>query len=152
MARRILSYRLLWFEKGSLKRYPREALAAVTTHDLPTVAGLWSGADLEAQKTIGLSPNEKGTREIRRRVGRLARATGRTPVATVIARVHEALAQAPSRVITATLDDAMAVEERPNMPATSDERPNWSLALPQPIETLEKSPLAQRIARALAKR
>jgi 4-alpha-glucanotransferase len=43
----------------------------------------------------------------------------------------------------------MAVEERPNMPATSDEWPNWRLALPEPIETLKTSRLAKRIARAL---
>ena len=43
----------------------------------------------------------------------------------------------------------MAVEERPNMPATTDEWPNWSLALPEPIEGLAESRLARRIARAL---
>ena len=53
---------------------------------------------------------------------------------------------------TATLEDAMAVEERPNMPATTAEWPNWSLALPQPIETLEKNPTAARIARTLDRR
>ena len=52
-------------------------------------------------------------------------------------------------MLTATLDDAMAVEERPNMPATDDEWPNWRLALPAPIETLKTSRLAKRIARAL---
>jgi 4-alpha-glucanotransferase len=59
---------------------------------------------------------------------------------------------APSRILTATLDDAMAVEERPNMPATTTEWPNWSLALPKPIETLEKSALARRIASAFRRR
>jgi 4-alpha-glucanotransferase len=125
----------------------------VTTHDLPTIAGLWTGSDLRAQKEIGLSPNEKGTRDIRARVKRLARATARTPVSTVVTRVHEALAAAPCRILTATLDDALMVEERPNMPATTDEWPNWSLALPQPIESLEKNnPVAARIARTLARR
>jgi 4-alpha-glucanotransferase len=151
MARNILSYRLLWFEKTAPAKYPRQALAAVTTHDLPTVAGLWTGSDLQAQKSIGVSPNEKGTRDIRARVRRLTSATDRTPLAAVIVRVHEALAAAPSRIVTATLDDAMAVEERPNMPATTGEWPNWSLALPQPIETLERSALPRRIAAALGK-
>jgi len=81
------------------------------------------------------------------------RALTRTPLGasppTVIARLHGVLAQAPSRIVTATLDDAMAVEERPNMPASGDEWPNWSLALPDPIETLEQSPLALKIGRAL---
>ena len=48
--RKVLSYRLLWFEKGSPKTYPEQALAAVTTHDLPTIAGLWTGSDVAAQK------------------------------------------------------------------------------------------------------
>jgi 4-alpha-glucanotransferase len=148
----MLSYRLLWFEKKPPTTYPKEALAAVTTHDLPTIAGLWTGSDLHAQETIGLSPNERGTREILTRVRRLTGSTPRTPLSTVVVRVHEALAAAPSRILTATLDDAMLVTERPNMPATITEWPNWSVALPEPIEALEKSRVAARIARALGKR
>ena len=45
----ILSYRLLWFEKERPTEYPKEALVAVTTHDLPTVAGLWTGEDLKSR-------------------------------------------------------------------------------------------------------
>jgi len=152
MARNVLSYRLLWFEKGSPSKYPKQALAAVTTHDLPTIAGMWTGSDLEAQQAIGLSPNEQGTREILTRLRRLTGVTRRTPLSTVVVRVHEALAAAPCRIITATLDDAMLVTERPNVPATTTEWPNWSLALPEPIESLEKSRLAARIGRALGKR
>jgi 4-alpha-glucanotransferase len=148
-AHHILSYRLLWFEQAGPAQYPRNALAAITTHDLPTVAGLWSGFDLDVQKELGLSPNEAGTREIRRRVRRLTRASAASPPADVVARVHEVLGRAPSRILTATLDDAMTVEERPNMPATHDEWPNWRLALPAPIETLKTSRLARRIGRAL---
>ncbi len=151
-ARNVLSYRLLWFEKGSPARYPKQALAAVSTHDLPTIAGLWTGFDLQAQKEIGLSPNEQGTGEIRMHVRRLTAATPRTPLSTVVVRVHEALAAAPSRILTATLEDAMLVKERPNMPATTTEWPNWSVALPETIESLETSRVAARIARALTRR
>ena len=150
-AKHILSYRLLWFEHTPPSRFPERALAAVSTHDLPTIAGLWSDSDLNAQKRLGLSPNETGTAAIKSRVQRLTRVAQTAPVADVIIRVHEALAHAPSRIVTGTLDDAMAVEERPNMPATTDEWPNWRLALPQPIESLAKSPVARRIARALAR-
>jgi 4-alpha-glucanotransferase len=150
--RNILSYRLVWFEKGSPRRYPRQALAAVTTHDLPTVAGLWTGSDLAAQKRIGASPNEAGTHEIHDRLRRMTRATNRTSTTTVILRTHEQLATAPSRIVTATLDDAAGVEERPNMPATTGEWPNWSIALPEPIEKLTRRPLARGIARALRRR
>jgi len=112
---------------------------------------LWSGSDLTAQKRLRLSPNEKGTVDMRDRVRRLTRTSADAPVHTVIARLHNALARTPARIVTATLDDAMGVEERPNMPATSDDWPNWSLALPEPIEALTKLPLARRIAKALSR-
>ncbi len=151
MRAHILSYRLLWFERSAPAGYPEQALAAVTTHDLPTIAGLWTGSDMRVQKALGLAPNEQGTRDILRRVRRMTRAPAATPLPRVIARVHEALAAAPSRILTATLDDAMAVEERPNMPATTDEWPNWSIALPMPIEDLEKSAPVARLARILSR-
>jgi 4-alpha-glucanotransferase len=149
--RNVLSYRLLWFEKSPPAKYPAGALAAVTTHDLPTSAGLWTGSDVRTQKELGLAPNEKGTRDMVNRVRRLARIGPRNPLSSVIIRIHEALATAPSRIITATLDDALAVEERPNMPATTTEWPNWSIALPEPIESLEKNTIAARIARIFSK-
>jgi 4-alpha-glucanotransferase len=144
-----LSYRVLWFEDAPPARYPRRAMAAVTTHDLPTIAGAWSGADLEAQRRCGLEPNETAMDGLR---ARLAELTGRAPgtaVADVIARIHARLAEAPSVIVTATLEDALAVEERPNMPSTTDQWPNWSLALPGGLESLERSPLARAIASAL---
>jgi 4-alpha-glucanotransferase len=69
------------------------------------------------------------------------------------------LASAPSAIVTATLEDALAVEERPNMPGTSwasapaaGRWPNWSLALPEPLERLIEAPLPRRVASALAAR
>ncbi len=67
----------------------------------------------------------------------------------VISAVYENLAEAPCALLVATLDDALAVEERPNMPGTTDAWPNWSIALPVPLEELEKGPLAGRLARIL---
>ena len=67
-----------------------------------------------------------------------------------MAGAYELLSTAPSRILTAALDDALAVEERPNMPATmEDKHPNWSLALPKPIEEMMSGKLAARIAKAL---
>ena len=48
--RRVLSCRLLWFEARPPAEYPELSMASVTTHDLPTIAGLWSGADEAAQR------------------------------------------------------------------------------------------------------
>src|SRR5688572_13209709 len=92
-ARNILSYRLLWFEKTPPSQYPAQALAAITTHDLAPVAGLWSDSDLNVQRELGLSPNEAGTRVIKSRVRRMTRASAATPVRELVARVHESLAR-----------------------------------------------------------
>ena len=149
--RGVLSYRVTWFEEAPPARYPELAMAAVTTHDLPTIAGLWTGADLVEQHALGLEPNDAAIEAIRKR---LSIATGRpadAPVNDVIEATHRLLARAPSLLVTGTLDDALAVVERPNVPGTTDERANWSLALPAPLETLATTPLALGIAAALAR-
>lgn len=147
----ILTYKLLWFEERSPADFPELALAAVTTHDLPTIAGLWTGADFAAQQRIGLQPHRAGFEQIRSRlVGATSLADDASPAQAVQA-AHAALGRAPSAVLAASLDDALAVEERPNMPGTVDQWPNWSLALPRTLESLETATLPQRIAKALAR-
>jgi 4-alpha-glucanotransferase len=128
------------------------ALAAFTTHDVPTIAGLWTGADVEAQAATGREPNRAGFGEMRARLRAMTGVRDDAPVGEVIERTHELLAGAPSVIVTATLDDALAVEERPNMPGTVSEWPNWSIALPVPLEELEQAPLARLIAKAFAQR
>ncbi len=149
---RILSYRLLWFEKKPPSRYPAQSLAAVTTHDLPTIAGLWTGADLAEQDALGLAPNRAGTLGIRRRLGKLTGAGKTTSTADVVVRTHRLLAAAASALVTPTLEDALAVEARPNMPGTTVERPNWSIPLPLPLEEIERHPLVLRVARCFRER
>jgi 4-alpha-glucanotransferase len=151
-AHAILSYRVMWFESEPPARYPSLAMAAITTHDLPTIAGLWTGADIAEQKLLGLDPDEPALAEIR---ARLAQATGvgaTGAVSDVIEAAHRRLAEAPSRLVTATLEDALAVAERPNMPGTVTGRPNWSMALPAALDVLPQEPLALRVAAALAGR
>ncbi len=148
---RILSTRLLCFEPEAPARFPELALAAYTTHDLPTIAGLWTGADLAAQRRVGLQPHEEGDRWMREGLEALTGLPPEAPAREVIERTYRRLAEAPSAILTATLDDACAAEERPNVPGTTTECPNWSLALPAPLETLESDPLPRAIARALAR-
>ncbi len=145
--RGVLSYRLFWFETEPPPRWPRQALAAVSTHDLPTVTGLWSGADLDAQRSIGLQPNEESTAALCARLAAVAPAGGD---GSVVLGAYRALAEAPSMVVTGTLDDALEVSERPNMPGTTTEWPNWSLALPVPLEEAEDDPRVLAVARVLA--
>jgi len=150
MARRdVLSYRLLWFEEGGPATFPHRAMSAVTTHDLPTVAGLWTGADSEAMRSIGLPVNEAATAKVRQRLLRVAGDEG-APVGDVVAAAYTALARSPSMLVTAALEDASEVLERPNMPGTTAERwPNWRLALPRSLEDTVATSLAGRLASAL---
>jgi 4-alpha-glucanotransferase len=146
---RMLSYKLLWFEDQLPSEFPELALAAVSTHDLPTVAGLWSGADFAAQQRIGLQPNEDGFQQIRDRLLAATAVSDVVAPAEVVAGAYQALGRAPSTVLAASLDDALAVEERPNMPGTTVQWPNWSLALPQPLDVIESLELPRQIADGL---
>ncbi|GAC1368869.1 MAG: 4-alpha-glucanotransferase [Actinomycetota bacterium] len=152
--RNILSYRLLIFESDPPPRYPQRAMAAVTTHDLPTTAGLWSGSDLEDQHALGLQPNEASTEEMRHRVAQVAGAAADATVGSLTVATYEALAKAPCLVVSATFEDALGVQERPNQPGTTtQQRPlNWSLALPAPLEDIKEDPTVARIVAALAER
>jgi 4-alpha-glucanotransferase len=150
-AQRMLSYRLLYFEPTPPPQFPELALASVTTHDLATIAGLWTGADVAAQERVGVDPNAKGMAALKEKLRKLAGLAEDAPVEAAIEATHRVLAGAPSRVLLATLDDAVAVPERPNLPGTVTQWPNWSLALPQPLEEIEAQELPRRIAAALAR-
>ena len=147
--RRILSYRLAIFERVPPARYPRGSLAAVTTHDLPTLAGLWARTDLDAQRRAGIEPDAAGLDRLRDRVRRVAGVASEANVDEVVLRLHAALAASPSLLVSATLEDALRVEQRPNLPGTLDEHPNWSIPLPLPLEHLLTDPDVNRFAQAL---
>lgn len=146
-ARDMLSYRLMLFEGTDASAYPELAMAAVSTHDLPTIAGLWSGADLQQQARSGLVPDPGGLAQLRAPLATLGSPTSQ--VRSVILAAHARLAEAPSLLVAATLDDALAVEERPNMPGTVSPTPNWSLALPRSLEEIEADPFVAELAAVL---
>ena len=145
----ILTYRLLIFEPDA-SRYPELALAAVTTHDLPTIAGLWTGADLEQQRRASLVPDVAALARLREPIAAAVRPDAGVGDAVVAA--HARLAASPALLVAATLEDALAVAERPNLPGTTvDQAPNWSVALPKPLEQIEADPSVRRLASVLAR-
>ena len=148
--RNLLSFRLLWFEEQPPRHYPQAAMAAATTHDLPTVAGLWSDRDRQAQTALGF--DTQALVELRQRFGRLSGISDQAPLEDVVHGAYQLLGEAPSLLLVATLEDALAVTERPNMPGTVIEWPNWRRALPGGLEALQQSPLPRRIAQALQRR
>src|ERR671911_450701 len=145
----VLSYRLAWFEGETPEHYPAQALAAVTTHDLPTVAGVWAGDDAPDQPAPGVEPDEGA---LEPPPGPLIALTGLppdAPVDDVIVALHARLAASPSELVAATLEDALGLRQRPNLPGTSDQRPNWSLTLPVPLDDALADPLVTRVVEAL---
>jgi 4-alpha-glucanotransferase len=138
--RRALGYRLLWFEDLPPDRWPRESVASIGTHDLPTVPGIWT-----------LKEPDHRHHHLRARLAEIAGLPEGSDSVDVSVAVYESLATARSRIALASLEDALGVDERPNVPGTTSEWPNWRLALPQPLEEIEQAPGPRRIAELMAR-
>src|SRR6266540_2991753 len=161
---RVLSYRLVWFERERGRRrraarYPRLALAAVTTHDLPTAAGWLRGDDLRELAAIGVVPPDQlaaraeAQEAERAELFRLLEAEGvleegERSVDEVVAALYAFLARTPAMLVAATLEDAVLSSERPNVPGTTTERPNWRIPLPVLLEDLWDLPSFRRLVAA----
>jgi 4-alpha-glucanotransferase len=126
-ARNVLSYRLLWFESDPPSAWPEKALAAVTTHDLPTIGGVCSEVDGDERFRSKLS--------------------GAT-VQDAVVGAYGSLGASPCLLVAATLEDVLGVVERPNRPGTLDEW-NWSRPLPLPLEELVDDPRLASVVRTL---
>lgn len=148
----MLSYRLLWFEDTAPADYPEKALAAITTHDLPTLAGIWTGADFELQRRSGLDPDKAATEQLRQKMVQAGGVDPRADVETAAVRTFEQLAAAPSVIVMAAMEAACLTSERPNMPGAEGKYPNWSLGLPLLLEEIETMPFPRRLAEILSRR
>ena len=154
--RGILSYKVLWFEEEDPADWPTAALATVTTHDLPTVAGLWTGSDADEQLAVTGMPEADvldGRRGLLYKLGRDGLAEDAT-AADAVAAAYRQLARSRSLLLQLSLEDAVLEERRPNIPGTV-ERDNWRIPLPVPVDELEDSPaarLVRLVSEALAER
>jgi len=134
----VMSYRLLWFEDDPPEKWPRESAAAIGTHDLPTVAGIWS-----------LSEPDDRQHHLRRRLTDATGLPDGTPPVEVAVAAYQRLAHARSRIVLASFEDALGIEERTNVPGTTTERANWRLALTKPLEEIERDDGVLRIAQSM---
>jgi 4-alpha-glucanotransferase len=156
---RILSYRLAIFEDSPPDAYPPLAMAAATTHDLPPLRRFFAGGDARYRHAIGAIGDDQlpvVTAEddaLRRRlVNRLDTAPPQPGDAAASGALVEAtyrmLAETPSMLVAVSLADAFGQDERDNVPGTTNEHPNWSVALPAPLDRIDHLPLARRVADA----
>ena len=61
----------------------------------------------------------------------------------MVVDAYDRLGHAGSDLVLASLEDAMLVEHRPNLPGTTTEHPNWSVALPRPVDAAGNASVEQ---------
>lgn len=166
-ARRLMGLRVIWFEtEGSRFRPPshwtRDAAAMTSTHDLATVAGWWSGHDLELRRSLGMIGDATATwyaYENRARdraalwqaLGDSGAASGPMPVPDRPVPVVDAaighIGRSNCDLALLPVEDALALPDQPNLPGTTDQHPNWRRRLAFESTTLFADPaVADRLA------
>lgn len=155
--RRMLRYHVGWFEDDHPRAWAPDSLASLSTHDLPTVAGVWSGEDEQELAAIGQEPDAAWFQELRSKLATTAGDAlapslddGSASVDDVLVAAHRWLASAPSAIVLGQLEDLLAVTRRPNVPGTQPPtRDNWSNPLPVPLDDLRHDARARAILDAL---
>lgn len=154
--RRIWSYQVLLFERDAAgafsppTQYREHAVAAFSTHDLPTFAGWINGDDLRTKKKLGIDPGETG-RERTRAVAQLRRAVRMPASATPdLAATVRFLAGSPAKMLIVAIEDTLGVRDQVNIPGTVDEHPNWRRKLPVDLDRLAQHAELRTIARIAA--
>lgn len=120
-------------------RFRAAAMAAVTTHDLPTVLGWRRGADVAERARLGLIVDETAARADRAdEVAALAGTLGVDPSneTAFVAAAHAHLSASPAALVVAQADDLAGETVGVNLPGTDRERPNWRRRVAVPVEEL----------------
>ena len=146
----VYSYRVFCFETAadggyiSPAHYPKQAMATVVTHDMPTLKGYWHCDDLTLGKTLGLYPSQAlvdqlmadrhkskqlmlnslfGHQALPKHISECVDFVGMDRELSFGIQQH--LAHAQSLLLSLQLEDFLEMEKPVNVPGTSDEYPNW---------------------------
>jgi 4-alpha-glucanotransferase len=134
-----------------------------STHDLPTAAGWWTGADIATRAALGLAD---------KRIEAKQRAKDRTalwhafhqagvveadaPVPKDAAPAVDAAirftAQSPAAMALIPMQDVLGLTDQPNLPGTVDEHPNWRRRLDPPAAQVLDPPQVRARLKALRER
>ena len=152
-AQKMLGMSVLWFERAKdngfigPQDYPEMSVALTGTHDTPTVAGWWTGRDLDWAETLHRLPEDM-TREEADAIrdwdrgllwstigGDAPRPAPDAPGPVVEAALRH-IGHTPARLAIAPLEDLLGLEEQPNLPGTVHEHPNWRRRLEASMLTL----------------
>lgn len=163
----VLGYRVLFFEKDEAgaylqpEDYDRDVLAVISTHDLPTLAGFWQGADIAWRSEQALYPDDAareqqvvGRAEDRARLVMALEKAGLWPAdlhaaeagvapemdAAMRTAVHRYLAKSESLLAGVQAEDLLGAREQANLPGTTREHPNWRRKLPLQLNSWREDP------------
>jgi 4-alpha-glucanotransferase len=177
-ARGALGTQMLWFERGwsneplAPQWWRRNALATVSTHDLPPAAAFLSGSQVTDRVALGLLVRSEAQERAEAAqivddwIGALAE-QGLLPASALRERpsadeftvaLYGYLALTPALMIGVNLAEAAGEVRSQNMPGTSTEYPNWKLPLCGPagepvlLEDLAVSDRVRRVAEAAGRR
>src|SRR6185312_2099609 len=166
--------RVLWFERDSQGGFAAPptwdslAVAMTTTHDLPTVAGWWRGADIATRAACGRLGDGVTPEAVQAERAAERPALWGTLTAEGVANGPPPPPEAPQRVVDAAVrfvtrtssplclipvEDVLGQEEQPNLPGTIDEHPNWRRRMPGTADDLlRQGPAAARLAALASER
>jgi 4-alpha-glucanotransferase len=169
----VLGTEVLWFAAarggGALPPgdWRRRCMATVGTHDVPTVAGFWTGDQVTVRAGLGLltRPEEEERDRSAATVSSWSAALaaaglvppgGPRTVAEFTVALYRYLALTPALLVGVSLADAVGDTRSQNIPGTVDEYPNWRIPLcdaadrPVLLEDLPGNPLVMAVTRAVS--
>jgi len=145
----------------------RGCMATVGTHDVPTVAGFWTGDQVTVRAGLGLltgpesEERERSAATVSAWLAALT-AAGLVPpdgprgIAEFTVGLYGYLARTPALLVGVSLADAVGDTRSQNIPGTVDQYPNWRIPLcdeigqPVLIEDLPGHPLVRAVVRAVS--
>lgn len=169
----IFSYKVFYFEKDERgdfrgpESYPELALATVSTHDLPTLAGFWKAEDIYLRQGLGMFPSEKEfqvalekRREDKGKILQRLVASGflearkpQVPEAYpeltrgIQSAVIGFLMSSPAKLVVISQEDLLRDARQQNLPGTIEEHQNWSVKMAYSLEELREHEHVQECAR-----
>ncbi len=173
--KQVLSYRVFYFERteeGQWKppaAYPDRSLAVVTTHDLPTLSGFWTGEDIYLRAGVGIYTNDQDkNRALDERQqdkakilaalkteGLLPQGLSEDPASApnmtpeLCQAIHQYLAKGASAIVLVNVDDVIGEVTQINLPGTVDNYPNWSRKLSRTLDELRQDERVLQLACAM---
>ena len=170
----IYSYRVFFFEHthdGQFRlpqEYPQQSLVCTATHDLPTVAGFWTGRDIEARREAGLvdegayeqqwasrRSEKQKMLDVLHRAGLLPAGypADAAQLAELTPELHQAvigfLAVTPAALLVVNQEDLTREEHQQNLPGSTWQYPNWGRKMRFTLEELRTNPDAVGCTRML---